>query len=425
MIGPEELSHAIIYQVFTRNFSEAGTFEAVRQDLKRIHDLGTDILWFTPIHPIGQIGRKGSKGSPYAIQDYRAVHPERGTLKDFKRLIRDAHESDMRVMMDVVFHHTSRDSVLVREHPEWFFTDSNGRPTTKIGDWSDVYDLDFSNPQLREYLIATLEYWIDQGVDGFRCDVAPLVPMDFWHQAYERIKRRNADTIWLAESVHKGFVRELRDRGFEVASDPELHQVFQLTYDYDGYDLLDRYMRGERDLAAYLDHLEVQSGMYPKGSVKMRFLENHDRPRGAAVHAGLGNLQNWTAFMALLPGAFLIYMGQEYGERRYPDLFEHTPVHWKGANRSFYPFFAKLMEVSRKIKTDSTSVRWREISRGLVELRWTGGTHSYRAILNLEDRYGQLPLPEPVAGSDMLTDKPVDMRGELRISKEPIIIEEL
>ena len=148
----------VIYSVFVRNYSDEGSFAALRRDLGRIKELGVDILWLMPIHPIGIENRKGKSGSPYAISDYRSINPEYGTLEDFAQLVDDIHSHGMKCMIDVVFNHTSPDSWLRNHHPEWFYHKPDGRFGNKVGEWLDVIDLDYSNRQLWDYLIETLEY---------------------------------------------------------------------------------------------------------------------------------------------------------------------------------------------------------------------------------------------------------------------------
>ncbi|MBO8457078.1 MAG: alpha-amylase, partial [Spirochaetes bacterium] len=227
------LRNCFIYQVFPRNYSEEGTFSALANDLDRIKALGADFVYLLPIHPIGQKDKKGSLGCPYSIQDYKKVNPELGTLEDFKSLVKQIHNKGIKIMIDVVFNHTSRDSRLLAEHPEWFYRKKDGSPANRVGDWSDVTDLDYSKEGVEEELISTLVYWAELGVDGYRCDVASLVPHDFWIKAREAVSKVNPDFVWLAETVDPGFVRYLRALGYEVMSDSETFDAFDICYDYD------------------------------------------------------------------------------------------------------------------------------------------------------------------------------------------------
>ena len=182
------LQNQVIYSIYVRNHTSEGTFRAVIPDLDRIRALGTDIIWLMPIHPIGVEGKKGTLGCPYANRDYRAVNPAYGTMEDFEALVREIHAHGMKCMIDVVYNHTSPDSVLYREHPEYFYRGPDGKPGNKLGDWADVIDLDYSNRGLWQYLTDTLVMWAGL-VDGFRCDVASFVPVEFWLQARAAVAR--------------------------------------------------------------------------------------------------------------------------------------------------------------------------------------------------------------------------------------------
>ena len=221
-----------MYSVFVRNHTPEGTFQALRSDLARIRALGVDIIWLMPIHPIGEKARKGTMGSPYAIRDYRAVNPEYGTVQDLKELVAHIHQLGMKCIIDVVYNHTSPDSVLAQEHPEWFYRKSDGSFGNHVGDWTDIIDLDYTNRALWQYQIDTLKQWA-QIVDGFRCDVAPLVPMEFWTAARQAVEQVRPGCIWLSESVEPGFINYLRSQNLIAHTDSEVFEVFDIAYDYD------------------------------------------------------------------------------------------------------------------------------------------------------------------------------------------------
>lgn len=416
---PKWVRSAVIYEVFPRNHSGDGTLAGLYRDLERIRSLHTDILWLMPIHPVGRAGRKGTFGSPYAIRDYRAIDPELGDERSFRMLVDKAHALGMKVMLDAVYNHTSRDSILLQEHPEWFLRDANGDFATKVPDWSDVYDLDYHRQDLWEYQMETLEKWVDLGVDGFRCDVAPLVPLDFWRAARARLGQKK-ELIWLAESVEKSFVKHLRDRGYAAYADPELHVAFDLTYDYDGFEYLKGYFQGRRPLGDYLNHLYIQETLYPAGAVKLRFLENHDNPRAAAVIRDRDSLLNWTAFYALLPGATLLYAGQEIGVRSSPSLFEKDPVDWEHSDYEFALFVEKVLRLAKEIKSACSSFSVVELVEGVVEISWLGEDIAYVALLNLANRYGEINLDELCGGEACLGEK--GERGCYRLESMPVIM---
>jgi cyclomaltodextrinase len=419
---PKWLKHAIIYEVFVRNHSVEGTFDKVREDLERIQELGVDIVWLMPIHPISEVGRKGTYGCPYAIQNYREISKDLGDEVSLKRLIDKTHELGMKIIIDVVYNHTGRDSNLTEEHPEWYFRDPDGNLSRKVEDWSDVYDLDYSDKTLWEYQIRSLEKWSNLGIDGFRCDVAPMVPLDFWIEARKRLNREK-EVIWLAESVHPSFVKFLRSRGYIAHSDPELHQVFDLTYDYDGHEYLDRYWPGEGSLKEYLEYLFVQETRYPEHAIKMRFVENHDQSRIASIISDTNVLKNWTAFYLLLPGASLIYAGQEIRASRLPELFEKDPIQWENGDEEFLVFFKKMVAISKTIKSKCETFTVRELARGVVRIDWSSETEEYTALLNLEDKYGDVEFIDIIQGKELLTDQEIQISEVYTIKKEPVIIQ--
>ena len=318
----------VIYEIYVRNHGPHGNFADVTADLDRIRSLGVDIVWFMPIHPIGKKNKKGSLGCPYSITDYREVNPEYGTKADFSLLIERAHALGLKVMIDVVYNHTAHDSILVHAHPEWFHQDANGIPITTVPDWSDVIDLKHPNPALSQYLIETLQYWASFGVDGFRCDVASLLPEDFWVTARQAVAQVKPGVIWLAESVHAAFVGGRRAAGLAAISDSEVYRGFDLTYDYDIWPLFLSVVLGRVPVARYLEMLRFQDCIYPANYVKMRCVENHDQTRIMKIAPSRSQAMAWTAFQAFNKGALLIYAGEEAGADHTPSLFDIDKIEW-------------------------------------------------------------------------------------------------
>ena len=323
------LNQLVLYEIYVRNHGPNGTFEDITRDLGRIKSMGVDVIWLMPIHPIGKQNKKGTLGCPYSIQDYRGINPEYGTLHDFKVLLEEAHEHNLKVMIDVVYNHTSHDSSLVNEHPEFFHQDMHGTPITTVPAWSDVIDLKHPNTDLQEFLIETLCYWVELGVDGFRCDVASVIPLSFWLEAKARVEAINPHVIWLAESVHTAWVVERRQNGLTAHSDPELYRAFDLTYDYDIWPIWQAAVKGVVSVERYLEILEFQKGIYPSDAVKIRCVENHDNPRIMALAPDETAAKAWTAFEVFNKGAFLVYAGQESGADHTPSLFDIDKVLWE------------------------------------------------------------------------------------------------
>jgi len=336
ILTKKELRQLFFYQVYVRNHTKEGTFKALEKDLDRIQDLGVDFLYLIPIHEIGKKQKKGELGCPYSIQDYRSVNSEYGTLQDFESLVEETHKRSMKVMIDVVFNHTSHDSVLLEKHPEYFYKNQNGEFANRVGDWWDITDLDYTKDKgLWEELISTLEYWANLGVDGFRWDVASLLPIEFLEMAHERLLEINPDVVFLSESVHGGFVAYLRNQGFKCLSESEIYQVFDIAYDYDIHPYFEGYLQGKNTFKRFLEELQRQEEVYPENYIKLRNLENHDFGRFAPmVENDIAKIRNWTALNFFSKGATMIYAGQEFCDNNKPSLFDQDFVNWGGKNIS-------------------------------------------------------------------------------------------
>ena len=340
------LQNQVIYSIYVRNHTEEGTFRAVIGDLDRIRALGADIIWLMPIHPIGVKGKKGSLGCPYANRDYRSVNPAYGTMDDFRALVDAIHARGMKCMIDVVYNHTSPDSVLYAAHPEFFYHGKDGKPGNKMGDWADVIDLDYENRALWEYLTDTLVMWAGL-VDGFRCDVASFVPLAFWQQARAAVAKVNPDCIWLAETVHLSYGCLARRRGVYSALDFDEFSAFDMEYEYDIREAFDRYLQGRCALSDYLDRLNVQEGTYPANYNKLRFLENHDQPRICSYVRDQAALENFTAYLYFLKGTTLLYAGQEFQNEHTPSLFEREPID-RATGRDLSGLLRRLYEIKHR-----------------------------------------------------------------------------
>ena len=329
------LQKQVIYSVYVRAHTEEGTFLSIIPDLDRIKALGTDIIWFMPIHPIGVVGKKGSLGCPYANRDYRSVNPAYGTMEDFRTLVEEIHRRGMKCMIDVVYNHTSPDAVLLEEHPEFYYHDENGSTGNKVGDWADVIDLDYSVPGLWDYQIESLCQWA-QIVDGFRCDVASFVPVSFWNMARSFVEKVRPGCIWLGETVHQSFGNLVRREGFGCSRDTEAYEAFDMEYEYDIRESFDRYLRGEVVLSHWLDNMNFQEAVYPANYNKLRFLENHDQPRICASVQSESDRDNYTAMLFFLKGTTLLYAGQEFSCEHTPSLFEREVFPRSGRDISDY-----------------------------------------------------------------------------------------
>lgn len=312
---PHWSKDAVIYQINTRQYSEAGTFSAVEADLDRIKSLGVDILWLMPIHPIGEVKRKGSLGSPYAVKDFQAVNPELGTLEDFKSLVDSAHEKGMKVIIDWVANHTAWDNHLINQHPDWYTRNAKGEmqhpPET---DWFDVADLDYSQQGLRDYMTESLLYWVEEvGIDGYRCDVAGMVPTDFWNSVRPELERVKP-IFMLAEW-----------------QEPELHErAFDASYAWRWKEIMQDIVKGKAnasDMAGY--YADYQSA-WPDYAMRMAYTSNHDQNTWDGTPFEIYG-EAYSAAIALSfigEGIPLIYNGQEACNDNRLAFFEKDLIAW-------------------------------------------------------------------------------------------------
>jgi glycosidase len=420
----KSLRSSVVYSVYVRNHSEEGTFRAVERDLGRIRRLGVDIIWLLPVHPIGRMARKGGLGSPYANQDYREINPELGTLEDFTRLVSAIHDHGMKCIMDVVYNHTSPDSVLVTQHPEFFYKTPEGQFGNRAGDWADIVDLDYTSAELWEYQIETLRMWAGF-VDGFRCDVAPLLPLAFWERAREEVAAVNPDCLWLAESIEPGFIMHLRSLGLTGLCDAEILQAFDACYDYDIYPYYSGYLAGENTLGSYVEKINAQEYLYPDNYVKLRFLENHDRARAKAVIPDEQDLINWTAFLYFQKGMTLIYGGQETANEVCPDLFDKDTVSWNtGSDLSW--LFAALYPIKQKKIMAQGICKLRALEEEhIITGTYTWGGQKLVGVFSLRGKSAEVDteLPDGVYRNLIDGSEVTVAGGRLFCAARPLILE--
>lgn len=340
------LKSQTIYQVYVRNFSKEGTFKKVIEKLDYIKDLGTDILYLLPIHEIGVVNHKGSLGCPYSIKDYYSIAPELGTLEDFKLLIEETHKKGMKIMMDIVFNHTSRDSVLLNTHPEWFFKRNDGSFGSKAGDWTDVFDVDHSHKELDEYMSDNLVYWAKLGVDGFRFDVASLIPLSFYKLARKKLNKVNKNIIFLAEAIEYSFNSYLRSLGYVAECDADLFKYFDLAYNYDSWPYLRDHIQQNKPIDDYKLLAVTEDAMLPANALRARAFENHDQERLADYLDEL-HLRHYLAYSFFLKGTGFIYNGQELMAHHRPSLFDKEVIDMEvnDSNINYLNFTKKMISL--------------------------------------------------------------------------------
>lgn len=417
------LRNAVIYSIYVRNHTAEGTFLSVIPDLDRIKTLGADIIWLMPIHPIGEKNKKGSLGCPYANKDYRTVNPAYGTMNDFCTLVNAIHARGMKCIIDVVYNHTAPDATLVSEHPEFYYRRPDGSFGNKTADWTDVIDLDYHNHDLWDYQIESLCRWAEI-VDGFRCDVASLIPVQFWQKAREAVEKVRPGCIWLAESIHGSFNVYNRICGHFAASDCELFSAFDMEYEYDIREIFDRYLRGKALLSSWLDAMNLQEAIYPDNYIKMRCLENHDQPRIASLVQDKTSLLNFTAMLFFLKGSTLLYAGQEYQCAHVPSLFEKD-VFERREEADISPFLRKLGQIKKtQLSCHDYFAAKADDASDIAVLTRSDGKCRKIGVFSLKGRSGTVSVDLPDGTyENCITGEPVSVQnGMLSTVGRPIIL---
>ena len=334
--------NAVIYEINTRQYTPDGTFKAFAKELPRLRDLGVDILWFMPIHPISEVNRKGELGSYYAVADYKGVNPEFGSLADFKALVELAHKSGMKVILDWVPNHTGCDHPWVKEHPDYYARNDKNEMFGPF-DWTDVYKLDYSNPATRQAMADAMEFWLREvGIDGFRCDVAGQVPCDFWNEVRPRLEAAAGRPVFmLAEDSQPTLV----EHAFDMDYNWPMKDLFSAIAATSGQYTFDTSHKFDTHRANAIDSLvEQQQRTFAPGCYLMNMTSNHDLNSWEGTEfERLGILAPAFAVIAhTLPGMPLIYTGQETGLNRAFEFFKKDIApDWEPRN-DYFSFYKKL-----------------------------------------------------------------------------------
>ena len=389
-----DLGDLVMYSVYVRNFSPEGNFEGLRRRLPELESMGVNILWLLPIHPIGEAHRKGTLGSPYAIKDYYAVNPDFGTKEDFRRLVDDAHARGMKVIIDLVLNHTSPDSVLVEAHSEWFVTNEEGQRTARNPDWWDIVDLDWENPDVWEYCATMMEYWVRElDIDGYRCDVASLMPTPFWEMARERLDQiKPGGIVMLAESEA-----------------PELHvKAFDLTYNWPLLDVGAEVINGEASAEQLRAAIMAQQYGSPRGAQTINYVENHDRERAINVYGGAAQAKLAAMLTVTLPGVPLLYTGTEAGngDLRNDGFFDRKVVDFSAdpnGMRACWSSLLALRETREALKYGGFHMVEAEPANAVLAFERTHSSGNVLVIANLKGEETRVKLRHELMPADELT----------------------
>lgn len=329
---PDWAKNTVIYEVNVRQYTPEGTFKAFEAYLPRLKDLGVDILWIMPINPIGEKNRKipegfkSSLGSYYSVRDYKAVNPEFGTADDFHSLVSKAHGLGMKVIIDWVANHTAWDNAWLTDHPDWYKKDSTGKFVSPF-DWTDVVSLNYDNRDMRKAMMDAMCYWVKEyDIDGFRCDVAGLVPVDFWEEARAEIQKTKPVFMLAEDECNNSMCKKAFDMGYAWKLHSILHNVAQ----------------GKDSLASVRKYQKSLDSVFATNAIKMNFLTNHDENSwNGTVREKFGDAEKaFAVFTYTYPGMPLIYTGQEANLTHRLQFFVKDSINW--ADTSLFSFYKSL-----------------------------------------------------------------------------------
>ena len=409
------VKNATIYELNVRQFSEEGTFKAVEKQLPRLKRMGIDIIWLMPVQPIGKVNRKGTLGSYYSVKDYFDVNPEFGTKKEFQNLVSAIHKLGMYVILDWVANHSSWDNDLVKQYPDWYIKSRTGNfQSTPWRDYDDIIDFDYNKPELRKYMTDALKFWVkNYNIDGYRCDVASFIPLEFWENA-----RKELDEIkpvfMLAE-----------------AEDKELHRkAFDATYNWTLWNFLHNITTNNKSAETLAGgYIAEHVSIFPKEGIRLNFIDNHDKNSWEGnpyTNFGEG-LQAAMVFTALMDGMPLVYNGQEAGLNRSLKFFEKDPIEWKKHKNT--DLYTKLFSLKHKNQAlwngkwggEMVRIKNDKMDQVLAFVREKNGDKVI-AVLNLSQKHVEVNLDTSFdAGtySNLFTEKKQHVTAKLHLKMQP------
>lgn len=372
--------NAVLYEMNVRQLTPEGTLRAATERLAFLRELGIDAVWLMPVYPIGRVNRKGSLGSYYSIRDYCAVNPEMGTTADLDAFVAEAHRLGMKVLLDWVANHTARDARWIAEKPaDWYERDAQGEPAVPW-DWTDTAKLDYANRAVWQGQIDAMRYWLEEhAVDGFRCDMAMLVPIGFWREAVRQLRRTKPDLFMLAEAEELNL--------FEGGT-------FDACYAWQMHHLLNDVAQQKVRVTALRDYLRADRGRYPHSAMRLSFTSNHDENSwSGSEFARMGAAREaMTAFAFVAPrGLPLIYTGQEVGYDHSFAFFDRDPIpaerYAANAATAFYRRLIALKHASPALAAGERGAEMVEIRNNaedclLTFVRETAGNRVI-AVMNL------------------------------------------
>jgi glycosidase len=364
--SPPAWAHSTnIYEVNVRQYTPEGTFNAFANHLPRLKQMGVQTLWFMPIHPIGKERRIGTLGSYYSISDHKAINPEFGTMEDFKNLVTKAHSMGFKIMIDWVANHTSWDHVWTKEHPEYYAKDAEGNFHPPF-DWSDVIQIDHACITEQEAMLEAMEFWIREcDIDGFRCDMAHLVPLSFWKKARQRLDQIKP-LFWLGETEELSY-----------------HEVFDASYTWEFLHTMEAYWRRERSMSGLESILSKYEALFPATAIRLFFTSNHDEnSHSGSEYERMGDAAlPFAVLCATWGGTPLVYSGQELPLKERLNFYNKDEIKWTGVYllNDFYGTLLDLHATHPALRGGDPAVK-------IIRIHTSQDEHVFAYMRKNEDR---------------------------------------
>jgi len=380
-----------MYEVNLRQMTNEGTLDAFReQHLERLHRMGVEVIWLMPIHPIGEKNRKGTLGSYYSVKDYTAVNPEHGTMQDLQELVQAAHALGMKVIIDWVANHTSWDNVWVSAHPDWFTKDSTGNFVPPVPDWHDVIDLNFDNLEMRREMIRSMAHWLKVAdIDGFRCDVAAEVPIEFWTEARAAL-----------DSVKPVFMLAEADK-------PEMHPAFHATYSWEMHHRMKQLAQGKEPVDSIINYFARNDKNFPKEAIRLQFISNHDENswNGTMTESFGANRRAFAVMSFTVPGMPLLYAGMECDIAKRLRFFDKDTIEW--ADYPMDRFYTDLVALKKAHPSLASGAEggelfWHRTDSAVVAYSRRKGDDLVHVVLNLRDTMTRVSITDEMLKGDKI-----------------------
>ncbi len=428
------LETATLYEANIRQYSPEGTFNAFTKDIPKLKELGVDIIWLMPVYPISKTKRKGeggvfvediedpevrekTLGSYYAITDYTKVNPEFGTLEDFRKLVKTAHDNGIYIILDWVANHTGWDHSWIKEHPEYYTQNEKGEIIDPVNSgtgeswgWGDVADLNYENQDMRNEMIADMKYWLtDENIDGFRCDVASEVPTDFWETATKAL--RTVKPIFMLAEAEK----------------PELLKgAFDIQYGWEFLHIMNDVAEGKKT-AKEIDHyMATRDSILEEDDMYLYFTSNHDENSWAGtVYERYGDgAETFAALTYMLPGMPLIYSGQEYDMNKRLAFFSKDTI--ARTTGKFYPFYTRMnaLKASNKaLHGGKNAAGYSRVTTSedekIIAFKRTKAGDEVIFMANLTPDAVDLTITTEGDYKNYLTENPESFKGETPMTFQP------